>query len=267
MSKSNKIQTRYNGIIPIKFKCNICGRMNIVFLHKLERETPSCSKCHSTVRMRAIIHTLSEALFGQSLSLKDFPVRPDLRVIGLSDWIGYANPLMHKLDYTNTYYHREPNLDIMAIAPKLEGTLDAIISSDVFEHVPPPVSLAFLNCKKMLKPSGVLILTVPYYDLATTNEHFPELYQYKVIEREGHTPMLKNTTREGSVQMFDNLVFHGGEGATLEMRVFSKTGLMEELERSGFGSVKFYSEPNWEFGIYWPNQFSLPLAAHLASPT
>ena len=255
-----------NRLIPLKFRCNICGRINLVYLNKLRRETPSCSKCHSTVRMRSIVHVLSLTLFGQSIPLMDFPVRPELRVIGLSDWVEYANPLMNKIDYTNTYYHREPKLDIMAVDPELEGTLDALISSDVFEHVPPPVSLAFKNSYKLLKPDGVLILTVPYYDLAITQEHFPDLNQYELIQASGHQ-LLKNKTQDGREQIFDNLVFHGGEGATLEMRVFSKTGLLTELKQAGLGSVKFYPEPFWEFGIYWPDQWSLPLTARRSRST
>jgi len=52
--------------------------------------------------MRAIVHLLSTELFGESYILRDFPVRPDIRGIGLSDWDGYAGGLPHKLNYTNT---------------------------------------------------------------------------------------------------------------------------------------------------------------------
>jgi SAM-dependent methyltransferase len=112
--------------------------------------------------MRAMIHLLSQALFGRGIALFDFPIRKDIRGIGLSDWIGYAAPLAQKLNYTNTFYHQEPRLDITDIDPSLEETLDFLIATDVFEHIAPPISVAFENSHKLLKPTGVFILTVPY---------------------------------------------------------------------------------------------------------
>ena len=70
----------------------------------------------------------------------------------MTDWEGYAVKLAEKFDY---HYHKEPRLDIAAasIASKFVGK-DFIISSDVFEHLLPPVSRAFENVWKMLKPGG-----------------------------------------------------------------------------------------------------------------
>ena len=39
------------------------------------------------------------------LALPDFPVHPEIKGVGLSDWDGYAIPLKHKLGYENTFYH------------------------------------------------------------------------------------------------------------------------------------------------------------------
>ncbi len=97
---------------------------------------------------------------------------------------------------------------------------DFIISSDVFEHVVPPVSRAFENVWKMLKPGGVFVLTVPYGAQRETVEHFPELNEFSIVERDGSF-VLRNKTRTGVLQEFNDLVFHGGPRTTLEMRVFS----------------------------------------------
>ena len=137
---------------------------------------------------------------------------------------------------------------------------DFIISSDVFEHVPPPVSIAFANARKLLKPGGVLVFTVPYIKDGKTREHFPDLYKYEIIKK-GSRCFLKNTTRDGVEQIFDNLVFHGGAGATLEMRVFSESSLREEFAKAGFNNITIYREPDFDHGIYWPNDWSLPIAA------
>jgi SAM-dependent methyltransferase len=212
--------------------------------------------------MRAIIHVLSTELFRESLTIRDFPERPEIKGIGMSDWIGYAGTLEKKLGYKNTYYHKPPKLDITSIDPDLEGTMDFVISSDVFEHVEPPVSVAFENVRKLLKPNGVFIFSVPYNKDGRTEEHFPDLYKYEIVEKNGAF-ILKNTTKDGVEQTYDNLVFHGGDGATLEMRCFSEASIKEELLKAGFAHVNIYSKPDFEHGIYWTNNCSLPIAARI----
>jgi SAM-dependent methyltransferase len=246
----------------LSYRCNICGMACKSKVVELRRDEPSCLGCGSTVRMRAIIHTLSTELFGESLAIRDFPERPDIKGIGMSDWIEYAGVLEKKLGYKNTYYHKPPKLDITSIDSDIEGTLDFVISSDVFEHVEPPVSRAFENVRKLLKPDGVFIFSVPYNKDEATQEHFPDLYNYEIVETEG-TCILKNITRGGVEQTYDDLVFHGGAGATLEMRRFSEASIREEFRKAGFAHVNIYSEPDFEHGVYWSNDCSLPITARI----
>lgn len=242
------------------WRCNVCGAACQTPVKQLEREKASCPKCQSTPRYRAVIHALSSELFGRSLALSDCPVRQDIRGFGLSDWIGYAARLQEKFDYTNTFYHKEPYLDITAIDPALEGTLDFLISSEVFEHVPPPVSRAFEGAHRLLKPGGVLVLTVPYGLQEHTVEHFPDLHNFEIVTENGKT-LLKNQTRDGQVQHFDDLVFHGGPGSTLEMRFFAQADLRAGLEQAGFKEIKFWTEAQLDYGIYWPQPWSWPITA------
>src|SRR5208337_5051049 len=79
----------------------------------------------------------------------------------LSDWGGYAAPLALKYRYRNTFFHSEPKLDITNPPDSMRGSLDFLISSDVFEHVLPPVSKAFAGAFDVLKPGGHLILSAP----------------------------------------------------------------------------------------------------------
>jgi SAM-dependent methyltransferase len=226
----------------------------------IDRERPSCDRCHSTVRMRAVIHTLSMELFGKSLPLPEFPRRNDLRGLGISDWSGYADTLARKLDYSNTFYHREPFLDLKDVPGAYTGKFDFIICSDVLEHVEPPVNKAIVNLYRMLSPNGVLLLTVPYtLGEGGTLEHFPELHRYTVI----YTPFgkfLLNLTRDLRVQGFKDLVFHGGTGSTLEMRVFTRDGLLLALEAAGFSRILIHEDPYPEFGILWKTNWSLPIS-------
>jgi SAM-dependent methyltransferase len=247
------------------FYCNICGKPSRTKVESLDRETPTCQACGSNARVRAVIQVLSMELFHENLLLPDFPTRREIRGLGMTDWEGYAVKLFEKFDYQNTYYHEEPKLDIAAasIAPEFMGK-DFIISSDVFEHVAPPVSRAFENVWKMLKPGGLFILTVPYGHQRETIEHFPELNEFNVVERDGSF-VLRNKTSTGVVQEFNDLVFHGGPGATLEMRVFSETALIQHLKDAGFANIKVQRAADLVHGIWWPEPWAFPMSARRAA--
>lgn len=244
----------------VEFTCNVCDSSCSVENAAIHREIQSCAGCGSTVRFRALVHILSTELFGQSLPLREFPLRRDLRGIGMSDWPPLAEALQANFDYTNSFLHQEPRLDIGSVDESLTALFDFIISSDVFEHVAPPVSRAFENSHRLLKPSGILLLTVPYRTVGTTVEHFPELYQYKIVETNGGRRLL-NRTRDGREQEFDGLVFHGGDGVTLEMRMFTLPSLLEHLTAAGFSDIKVRGEDCERYGVYWPSQEHLPIVA------
>lgn len=244
----------------LSYTCNICGSPCETELSKIKREEPDCKVCGSYLRMRSLIEVLSIRLWGKPMLLPQFPVRPDIKGVGMSDWEGYALPLTHKLGYTNTFYHKEPRLDITRIPSELEGTLNFILSSDVFEHVEPPVHRAFANAKRLLKPGGTFIFTVPYTLEPDTLEHFPDLDKYEIVGEQGRY-MLINKTKDGREQRFDHLVFHGGEGLVLEMRVFSEASVIRELEAAGFHDIRVHGESNLDHGIFWPNPWGVPFSA------
>jgi SAM-dependent methyltransferase len=216
------------------------------------------------VRWRAVIRTLSIELFGVTLSLPDFPCRPDILGLGLSDVDIYAVPLAAKLGYTNTFYHREPRLDIMAIPDEFRGRFDFVISSDVFEHVAPPIDIAFQNTRALLRPGGVLVLTVPFVDSEDpTTEHFPSLHNYQ-LRRSDQGEVLENVTRDGRRETFNDLTFHEGGGEVLEMRRFTRGSVVAELLKTGFEGIKIYGDADLVHGITWPDRQPLPIAAHAA---
>ena len=248
----------------LRFRCNLCGRDAIAPKNRFSREEKSC-KCGSTVRQRALMHVLSMELFGESLPLADFPRRPDIVGVDMSGATTYSNRLAGKLGYINTFLHKAPRLDITDPDHEWFGKCDFVISSDVFEHVPPPVDVAFSNVHKLLKPGGLFLLTVPYAKHGSTVEHFPELHEYQIQDRNGNRRLI-NTTRDGRNQLFENLIFHGGEGETLEMRVFSESGVLNELHSAGFENIRTHGTPRQEFGILWQQDWSLPITATRAGP-
>lgn len=247
----------------LNFRCNLCGESVTAPMTAFGREQPSCAACSSTGRERAIIRALSLELFEADLAIPDFPLRPDLRGFGLSDSGRYATALAQKLGYENTFYHQEPRLDIAAetLPARLIESVDFIISSEVFEHVLPPVSQAFENVFQILKPGGVFVLTVPYGLQPATIEHFPELNDFTVIANGGGAPFLRNVTRDGVIEEFRNLVFHSGDGSTLEMRVFCEADLLRQLEAAGFKAIQIHRTPDFSRGICWPEPWSFPISA------
>jgi SAM-dependent methyltransferase len=248
------------GEPQIDFRCNICGLPNSVPFVALQREQRSCAECGSTVRDRTIVHLVTSELLGRSVALPDMPCSLDLCGIGLSDSTTYAGPLARKFAYTNTYFDADPMLDIANVSHEHNARYDFIIASDVFEHVAPPVERAFSNARRMLKSGGVLIFSVPFMLAADTIEHFPELHDYRLIESaEGWR--LENRTADGRNQTFTDLVFHGGIGATLEMREFSLASLEREFAAAGFSRMRV-AEAFLPYGIHLPEPWSVPMVAH-----
>ena len=255
-----------SGDDSIQFTCNLCGKGNRRPAQELTRETATCGSCGSTVRERGLLRALSLELFAASLAVPDFPCMKSLRGIGTSDNIHYASLLSEKFDYRNTFHDRPPCFDIMSPNEDEFGKYDFVLSSEVFEHVPPPVETAFTNVYRLLKPSGVLVFTVPYSKEDRSLEHFPDLNEYAVTQVGAHS-VLVNRTREGSLQVFDNLVFHRdpsappGAGVPLEMREFSEGDLKSILAKVGFTGMRVHGDSFERFGILWPEPWSLPIAA------
>lgn len=235
-----------------QFTCNLCGRVSSVS-RDFHREGGACSHCGSNVRFRALMYALSELLYGKPLALTEFVANKDFKAMGLSDAPHYATKLAERFDYTNFFYHTEPFLDICNIGTSANNQYDLLVSSDVYEHVPPPRHIAFVNSWHLLKPDGVLLLTVPYTGLPKTIEHYPTLYQYKIIS-DDKGKLLVNRLRDQTFEVYDNLTWHGGEGSTLEMRIFCESDLLKILVDTGFKDVKIWKEDMPRFGILQAHQ-------------
>jgi len=246
----------------IGFRCNLCGNVNRATLAELSREPRTCLACGSNVRFRAIARLVVRELLGADIALPDVPPRPDISGVGLSDAECYAMPLARKFSYENTWYHTAPQLDITDVSAERVGRYDFVVASDVFEHVTAPVGRAFVNARRLLKPGGRFIFTVPFMQTPATVEHYPELHTWSVTERDGEW-VLDNITADGCQQAFTNPVFHGGPGSTLEMRVFAQCGLEAEFARAGFARMRVAAEPYLPFGIHWPEPFSVPMVAYV----
>lgn len=242
---------------PVVFTCNVCGARNSVAAFATE---PASCACGSNVRVRALMYLLSMELFSRSLTVSDFPKLKSVRGMGMTDKPGYAAILAEKFDYTNTYYDRAPRFDFTEAHRDLYGTFDFILSADVLEHVAPPVERPLEEICRLLKPNGFLAATVPCTPDDVMREHFPELNEYRVVHL-GASDILVNRRQDGTLEAREDLVFHEGPGAVLEMRQFGRTGLRAKLLAAGFREVHYLLDNVRESGILFDGEVSQPLIA------
>lgn len=212
------------------------------------------------MRFRAVADLVVREVLGGPAVLPEIRRRPDVAGLGLSDAACYAGPLARAFGYRNTWFHKEPRLDITAVEASLAGRFDFLIASDVFEHVAPPVARAYDGALALLKPGGAFVMTVPFSLDADTVEHYPDLHDWKVEQQDGAWRVV-NRTADGRRQQFDAPVFHGGPGTTLEMRLFSRDALLRELTRAGFADLRVAGDSYLPFGIHWPHPWSVPIVA------
>jgi SAM-dependent methyltransferase len=241
----------------ISFICNVCGAHNEVLVFQTE---PASCACGSNVRLRALIHLLSMEMFGQSIVLRDFPKLKAVRGLGICDHQGYAGILAEKFDYTNTYYDREPRFDLLEVHPQLCGWYDFILAADVIEHIAPPIEFALEEMCRLLKPNGFLGLTIFCNAADQMREDFPELNDFRVVPL-GNSRVLINRRRDGTLEIREDIVLHGGTGETLEMREFGITDLRAKLLAAGFTDMYFLAENLPEIGVLFDDQVSQPLVA------
>jgi SAM-dependent methyltransferase len=243
------------------YTCNITGKIFDLTENEKHREGGSIFGYNS--RFRAICYLLSKMLYDDIKILSKVPVNKKIKGIGMSD-SSWAKICEEKYNYINTYYHMQPKLDIHNKNDVNKyNNLDFIISSDVFEHIDPYPNLqqAFNNLYNMLKPSGFIIFSVPF-TYGEHIEHYPNLYDYEIIKNDNNYELI-NKTLDGKFEHFNNLVFHGGPGNTLEMRIFSKKSLTEYLLYAGFVNIQFHEidEDMKKYGIFWENKCSLIITA------
>ena len=124
----------------------------------------------------------------------------------------------------------------MNVTEKHLGKYDFVISTEVFEHILPPLQQAFDNLFRLVKSGGCLVFSVLYMRIEQTIEHYPGLHEFEILNFHGKK-IIVNRDNEGHLSVYDNLVFHGGERATLEMRVFCETDVLSRLAHSGFENI------------------------------
>lgn len=245
----------------IRFTCNICGSTSENETNRFHRELPDCHYCGSTPRFRGLALALCESLFGRPVLLIDAINAKNLHGLGMSDWPVLVALLDEKFSHTNTFFHTEPRYDVMKDEPSIYRNLDYVICSEVFEHVLAPLERGFKNLRRMLRPGGSLIFSTPYTSAPETLEHFPGMRKFTLQEVEGVWELRAKIGWR--TRVYRGLIFHGGPGTVLEMRVWSKEHLFSLLNNAGFTDVR--AAPfNPSVGYCWPLNIERPEIGHLS---
>lgn len=213
-------------------KCTVCGALTLI---KVEgenlRETCICIKCKSNNRQRQIAYVACQIISyvkkSRIPSLKDFTKLDDFVVYNTEARGAIHDVLVKAKNYVCSEYfgssYKSGELvnnimhqDLMNLSLSSES-IDLVLSSDVFEHVPDPYK-AHEEVYRVLKRGGRHIFTVPFYQTEFLDE------DRTVIDSNGNTTFLKEP------------IYHGdplrSEGA-LVYKIFSLEMLVK-LQRIGF---------------------------------
>lgn len=232
--------------------CPLCATPYTYPADASTRGLALCPGCNATGRSAAIVHYVCRAIYDDDTPLLKQPKRKSARVIGLSDSEVYAKPFGKYFNYTNTWYHKRPKLDIRDPAPEYRNCADVVINSEVFEHVIGDTQSAFDGALKLLKPGGTMVFSVPF-TYKQGSEHYPGLTDYTPRQREDGTWAADLVFDDGRRETDAAPKFHGGPGLTLELRLFSHQRIVDELTAAGFTDIQVHTENLPQFGIQWQN--------------
>lgn len=110
------------------FRCDVCVKPTCFPRAELARKARSCCYCASSLHAPSVICALSMELSGESPATSDFPYRLDLLRVGLSNGVGFAEPLAIMLGYMNIFHHTSSLQDILNVDPAQFGCYGFLIS-------------------------------------------------------------------------------------------------------------------------------------------
>lgn len=195
--------------------------------------------------------------FGNELAFKDLKSDFSTISLGMSDDTSITSVLPSKFSHTNSFYDNFPKVDLLNIDDHLHNHFNLVLCSDVFEHIPKNIELAFTNLYKIVKTDGLLVFSVPIVKVKDRNYKFGRTSSANLINsvyREYYPLMKTWEYREhGNLVVWEDLdgnfhedtepEFHGGVGLTLTFRLFSEDSVKSFLELSGFRDVQKFVNP------------------------
>lgn len=166
-----QVHQAYFSIIPAKVQCNICGYRANHLQSDVWHQHAICPRCESGVRQRLLWATIMWTPIQQNIQHKKIlHFAPDH---AFGDKLKKLAGEYKTADYFAEGYqypHIDFDLDISRMPSIANQSYDCVIACDVLEHVADDKA-ALQEIKRVLKPGGCCILTVPQKDhLAVTDE-------------------------------------------------------------------------------------------------
>jgi len=145
------------------------------------------------------------------------------------------------------FYEQRVRADAVQCIPMPDASVDAVVSSYFWEHIPPPLKPGILQeCQRVLRPGGKLIFL---YDVETDNPLIrryknskPELYKQLFMDGDGH---LGYETPKANRAHFEKAGFHvltqqgmektplQGASVYIKLAAFEGSGLFERVGSLG----------------------------------
>jgi SAM-dependent methyltransferase len=244
---------RLGALAPIK--CPVCGRITAArgFGDNL-RETGRCRSCGATNRNRQVAYVAARAVVertpivraGRKIdSLAAVAQLPDL-VVYNTEAQGALHDQLHTMPgYLCSEYlgpDHEPgeivgdttHQDLMALSYD-DASMDLVLSSDVFEHVPDPYR-AHAEVHRVLRPGGHHVFTVPFHQHAHLDDVRATLHD------------------DGELELLAEAIYHDDPVRPEGVLVFTIFGLemLVRLAELGFDTRMYALHSPWH-GILGPN--------------
>ncbi|MDA8104855.1 MAG: class I SAM-dependent methyltransferase [Nitrospiraceae bacterium] len=167
--------------------CTACGRI-AYFRRYLDnhRELGNCLFCGASNRKRQICYLLRKELKSGDIG----KIITSASILNAESSGGLHNSLKHNTNYISSEYFG----DAYRSGEMVNGTLhvnlldthfddnkfDFVLTSDVLEHIPDPYK-AFREIYRILRPGGVHIFTVPFYQTHYFDEKRAEIIDSQII--------------------------------------------------------------------------------------
>lgn len=225
-----------NSVRPVFPHCVICGALlprRFSQSRGTVREASQCVECGGTWRARAVTLALISSLGYSPKPLSRIRADWSRVGVGVSDDFVIAGRFGQVWTYTNTFYDDFPHLDVRDVPSRLFERNEFIVCSDVLEHVDPPLEDALLGLRRMLKPNGFVVISVPMNGTAESDEYYPGLVDWELVWKQG-SPELHWRDSFGTKHVDSSPEMHGGRGQTIAFRSFGHRSLSDLFTAAGF---------------------------------
>ena len=248
LTRLEKALLRFKMTWPAR--CPVCGSITLITdVGRSLRESCKCLRCKCTNRQRQVAYVVCGAvsrMTGKAVtSLKDVAKSADLVIYNTEAGRQINDQLACMKGYQSSEYFG-PNFksgdmvegklhqDLMDLSFDNES-MDLVISSDVFEHIPDPYR-AHREVYRVLKGGGAHVFTVPFYQTEFVDE------DRTITDIRGNTLFVKDPIYHGDPMRSEGALVH---------KIFSLEMLVK-LGKIGFRTnmYKIYKPSS---GIFGPN--------------